>query len=381
MERVLDKIRPLIMLALWCPFVAACISGVAAAFLLSGLRRLPADRKKKLLPRQLWHLALADLSYAIVECLSIFLDMAVQAGWEGPSQTWLKSGLCEASYFAYLVCLLASLMVECHIALSFVASIFKNTRALLALNRGLLFAWPLAGVSALGSGLFGLGDMHWGTSGEFACVSLGGEDWIRSVSLWLAIVTCFVCYVISACRVRTAGEAVQASVFRRMRNYLLVALVFTLPSAVFGFKHGYVLNFDEKANHVGYIISETMLNFKGLLNFAVYALQSRYASQLRVPASRREEVSLQQDAGQTLDGSGDEPIPFSYRVGFRGGPDSLRSIAPREDAPRSDFFETDLGQMYLDAVAMELGQPIPELPDEGLVEPVELEQGQCAGWT
>jgi hypothetical protein len=89
----------------------------------------------------------------------------------------------------------------------------------------------------------------------------------------LNYVCCLISYFFSSCAAFAAGHAVQRRIWLRMGTYLLVALVVNGPTwYMYTLATGPDSPVDIRA-----FVAHLFLNMGGLLNFGLYALQSRYA--------------------------------------------------------------------------------------------------------
>lgn len=273
------------------PFTASCASGVTSAYLLYFLNRLPPFRRAKLLSRQLTHLAAADLLYSLVQVFSWGLNIGMAADWmHGGMPNALKPHFCDAEIFVSQVGGEASLIIECHLALTFVASIFKSTCALRLLSRCLPFVWVVAAVLAVASPA--IVQPFWDEKRGTSC-SRTNKDWISFVSILTVFVVCLVCYVMSTWHVIfTAGAAVRGSVGSRARTYLLAAVLACTPLALYEVTPESFLRRQDHARlqHVWFVIAYLAYDLNGLVHFSIYALQCRRA----------------------------RTISHTFRVGFRG---------------------------------------------------------------
>lgn len=194
-----------------------------------------------------------------------------------------------------------SLLVECHMAVAFAASIFGASRVLQAAASVLGYVWVFAPLSAVLE--MGLTGQKWnGNLQEHgdACL-IYREDYLFSVSILLGVLLCLSCYIASIVPISGAGQAVQRSVWRRAQLYLLVALITYVPIAVF-----YFVGFKQEG---ALLLVNTLFLSNGFLNFSVYAFQSKYLRPSMCKAPHRINGDAEGIAHRQ-----------SWRVNFKGDP-------------------------------------------------------------
>lgn len=269
------------------PLLASFTSGLASAYLLVSLNRLPPQRRQKLLIRQLQHLAAADTAYAVFEVVRSSLDLSITAGLvQGVPHA--GNGICGVLYGSSEVGNMASLMFEAHLALAFAASTSKSTRALGVLSRSVPFVWLLGVFLAVASLL--TSQPVWDERDDYACGHLH-RMWVKMVTVFTVFIVCVFCYVISCCFVMTSGQVVQRFVGLRGQTYVVIALIFMTPMTVYDAHSispdpsGALKDWWPNDDLAVYMVCKTLYNLNGLLNFAMYTLMCRQARQLRQPVS------------------------------------------------------------------------------------------------
>jgi len=247
---------------------ASVLSLLGCAYLLLRLHALPAHTRRRLFPRQLWHLALAD---AI---------LAVGSGLTDITLFWLKTdnqdiswAMCNASLRLGHFGRLASVLVEVEISVGFALTFMRRTRGLSLLKTSLPFIWPigllLTAVSVL---------QHPDAYGRHRHECRVWAPWgsIGSVIVSTALAVGVACYASAACSAITSPLSVQAAVWRRASIYPMNFFVTTCPALACGLGPGV------GANLGLLVIALTMMHLNGFLNMLTYAWQSRYAQILVV---------------------------------------------------------------------------------------------------
>lgn len=270
----------LILAADVAPLVSVCVSGLASTYVMHRLCRLSPLHRRRLLVRQLWNLALADLVYCVFTTLELALEISVFQGVRFRNLSLsTKNNLCAGLLWAYAVGAEAAILFECHLALTFLASIFARVRMLRVLSTGLLVTWPLAFLLAALEAMES--QNRWaGVDRPYACVGVK-KDNVLIVMVCICVLVALACYVLSSIRVQTAGEAVQIAVWRRARSFLLVVLVTMGPTMVYMLDVQVTLRLSPVWSNLMFLVASSLFNLSGLFNFVVYALQSRYAGHIR----------------------------------------------------------------------------------------------------
>lgn len=282
----------------------AFVSGVCSAFLLCRLRRVHRARKSRLLIRQLQHLAAGNLLNTFWGVLYMALNLSAME-FEGLQHMSPNAGLaiCVVTNYLQDMGSWTSLLVECHMAVAFAASIYGASWVLEAASAVLVYVWvvgPLAAVVEMG-----LTGQAWDKKAHedgVACL-VYRDDYFFSIFILLGVIVCFSCYIASIVSISGAGQAVQRSVWRRAQLYPLVALITYMP---FVFNNFFPINTEPAADWMLLVVNSLFLS-NGLLNFSVYAFQSKY---LKPNMSK---------PPQRVGANGESPR-YSYHVNFRGDP-------------------------------------------------------------
>lgn len=144
---------------------------------------------------------------------------------------------------------------------------------------------------------------------------LANIDWAYAAGALLLVnfATCFASYIVSFCRVRTAGLPVQRMVWTRTRSYMMASCLVDLPYICY-----VVLSFWVHSQEFSILmdsIGSSIFNLNGFVNFVAYAFLNRRAH-LLFAADRKERE-------------------FSYEVTFRSE-DSFRMCARMSYGPQSE---------------------------------------------
>lgn len=256
------------------PLSAACVSGVASTFLLWRLRKLAATRQRRLLVRQLTHLAAGNLLYSIPEALLLLVGIIL---WDHPAaaSNSAKTGMCICMIGIENVGGYVMLLVECQMAVAFVTSISGSSRTMHVMYTLLVYIWPVCLLlSALDTWLV---QVVWKDS-EGGCY--GKQDWMFGIFSATGFLVCLGCYVVSSVVVGRAGRQVQRAVWSRARQYPAVAIVTLGPITIYYFIRPFLLHQSEDSSldwqELVYLVANFLYDATGFLNFLVYALQSKY---------------------------------------------------------------------------------------------------------
>lgn len=250
------------------PLIATCSSGVASTFLLCRLQRLAATQRKRMLVRQLMHLAAANLLYSISEAGLLSTGIAI---WIDPEMgnDYAPNAICVLTVAVENVGTYVTLMIECHMAVAFATSIYGSSKTMHTMYALLVYIWP---VSLLLSPLDTWSvDVGWSTD-EGGCYG-ERKDYMFGVLSTIGFLVCFSSYIISSAVVGRAGRAVQRSVWSRAKLYPAVALVTLGPITIYYFIRSLL---SQNAKELVYLVANFLYDATGLLNFLVYAFQSKY---------------------------------------------------------------------------------------------------------
>lgn len=260
------------------PCAVALISALADATLMCRLRRMPDSSKAKLFVRQLWQLAISNFFYCVVSSGIMYYqfnllvnDRSDRSGRSDRSDVDHQRTYCQVTFFLERGTHFVNMAAEVHIALVFLAVTYKALRTLHCLRCSLLLIWVI-GLAAAAADVATI-KPQWDPE-ILQCYVW--RDQGEGVFLTVFIVTCLACYVLSLLKVCRAedGQSVQRRVWHRMSCYLLMALFINGPTwwyYVFNVSAGYHSDPD-----VAWLVTKLLLNFGGLLNFLLYAQQSKH---------------------------------------------------------------------------------------------------------
>lgn len=259
------------------PLVVDAASLVASVCLFRWVSRRKGHVARKLLTRQLWHLALADIFHAVI--ISPWFVLAfVGCMVEFPQDALTTlDALCVFSLWNNTM-FMASLLLEVQMALATVFAIYRNRRALRVLSFVLPLAWPVGFI--LGSGVAIRNQGYW-DSGLHVCNTHGENGSLQKAgTILLALCICIFSYVASGCRAcRSTAGSVQRRIWTKTKFFLAAALVCWGPLMVFTYSNfmdpGHmILNPDNSFQF--YLVFSFYLS-NGLLNAAVYAWRTKGA--------------------------------------------------------------------------------------------------------
>merc|ERR1712232_875730 len=139
--------------------------------------------------------------------------------------------MCLIATFAYNLGFDASIIMEAHLALSFIAAIYRWPRVLHGLRWALWCVWPVA-IGVASAETFS-GGQYWtvsmGCCGRTTDFTLIG---LQTVTVCVTI-TCYTSSLAKTCLARHASSnAVQMKVWRRVHTYLLAWLLCDFPEFV-----------------------------------------------------------------------------------------------------------------------------------------------------
>lgn len=263
------------------PLLAACASILVLAVLLCKLWRLPrACRGGNWFIRQLWHLAAADILYAIVygSCNNLlpllvsqnFICLSISSG--------SKSNICKYGSIAFMTGQYTSMALESHIALTFLLSIYRQIIALETLNRFIYVVWPLGLALSISDTM--MERLKWDALSEddFGCNVTAKNAILFPSTAALFVMTCLCCYIASARKVAGASRAVERRVWSRAQLYPIAFLLINGPIAMYLCLPSIVgvSTPESNADLILWSIVATLGNSNGVLLSFVYAAQRKY---------------------------------------------------------------------------------------------------------
>lgn len=262
--------------------LATFASGFSCCWLLHNLRGLQTEDKLKLVNRQLWHIAIADLWFALFTLPFFIIAGVTYAGVTMGAEVGIGGlSVCKALGILYGIGIKTSIIVEAHMALYFVAAVYRLQKVLTRLAQSLPWTWLLAAILCAAE-MF-TGEITYGmhTDHGYVCAPTSHQGFIFILTISISFCACLICGIICGFRVQASGEAVQARIWRRARYYPLVALVTFGPELL-------AMTGALPRTDVTVLISQTLLCLNGAFNTAVYVLQSRNA--IHLSSSRYESL-------------------------------------------------------------------------------------------
>eukprot|EP00928_Gymnodinium_smaydae_P056502 TRINITY_DN39874_c0_g1_i1.p1 TRINITY_DN39874_c0_g1~~TRINITY_DN39874_c0_g1_i1.p1 ORF type:complete len:320 (+),score=18.75 TRINITY_DN39874_c0_g1_i1:109-1068(+) len=259
-----------VTVAAFC-LAAACISGAACVWQLLKMRRVQGDCPK-FVECQLWHLAVADLVFAVFS-VPYCIASLVQPDWirEG---SWEELVFCDALGGLYSTGLNTSILVSCHLAFGFAAAVSQRSGILSILRKSLPWLWLVGALLAalgLAIGETWIRRHRNHVAVHYSCYySNEGSTFVSIVVGAISFLWCMTCYIICFAFVRSAAEACKARGWRRARLYPAVVIATFGPQMLAQF--GLV-----PVTALFSIACTTLLSLNGFFNTLVYAVQVRFA--------------------------------------------------------------------------------------------------------
>lgn len=233
------------------------------------LRLVRVEHSQKLMSRQLWHLALADLG---VCCFILLTDGMSFVGRALQEQTYL-GGTCKFITSLQLACFSASSAVEVHLAMSLLATVFRSSFGVRVLGQLLYVPWLVGLVlGALGSYVDEMqfyphvGCKRDRANAVFIAVSV--------LSFVMCTLSYFACLVFLHRR-QCVGYTVEHRVWTRANFYLLAWLICTLPDTVRTMVPTGGPNLLED-NLILHAVCIVLFNLNGTANTLIYMVQTGY---------------------------------------------------------------------------------------------------------
>lgn len=261
------------------PAVASLFSFVASLLLLVWLWRLRESTARRLMARQLWHLAVADLLSS-----AMLIPWYVFALLQASGNEHNGALICPFGH-ANNIPFMTSVFLEVHIALATIATIFHNSRALRALSRSLPFIWALGFI--VGGAVVALGEIFLPEDDGVLCdkYDMEGEK-LKAVIMAVALVVCIATYAIGMGSVGNRhGGGVAARVWRHANLFIVAALVTWVPFVIFSLWW----TFSDNTNGVStwYYLTRVFLESNGSFNALVYVWRSGFLRRTRSRTMRR----------------------------------------------------------------------------------------------
>lgn len=313
------------------------LSAIASAWLLFQLARLPGKRKAKLLARQLWHLALADLLGFVLFTVGRyhqFRDVIAATVVDG------STTLCYIDR-AGDIPLFVSAVIEVHIAVAGLLATFRSVGTSKVLRRTLVLTWPIG--IALGVVELVILHLNWD---EAALHCKKSRSIMRSVCFLACAVTCCFLYGIVVYRRRKSSGAVRARAIGYAMIFVAANAITQLPNAIRIFINRAPTTTEAK---IFGSISVALFGLGGLANACVYAVVNRsYRSSARSLFHRQssqraqpQQVREGSQSGQSHDTERSFPVEFTESAEVRMV-DNIFAEAGRNAA--NDMIALDAGR-------------------------------------
>lgn len=292
--------------------VAASVSFVASLTLLLWVWTLSKPLAGKLLARELWHIALADMLTAlllipwfVVGLLNAYSDF----GNDSQSQITMDA-ICWVSYLNN-VPFMTSLFLEVHIALATVFSIFRLSSAISLLSKLLPLVWACGFV--IGGIVVWRGHATWDPKGPTmtgSCKGLPEGEMLKICTMIGGLAICTATYMVgiaTGARARHIGQAVEGRAWRKAKLFVAAALVAWLPFAILHFTPVF------EEHGVWFYSAAALLSANGFFNAAVYSWKSGFVRRVE----RRNTASWRRaNVKDPLARDASHPPPQSFNVQF-----------------------------------------------------------------
>lgn len=266
----------------FAPLTANLNSLAASAFLFAWVSALTGGRRQKLLARQLWHLALADLIDAVLNTPWFALDCLNHFAGVGSEQSRTLDAWCQIG-IANNVLFITSVLVEVHIALACFFGMWRLLRAQQVLAKLLPLSW--IGGLFLGGAIAVLSDVSW-DSGAGTC-NTGSEDGhlLKAVTCTVALAICSAAYI-ATCFFshRRTGHLAAERISRQTKVFLLAAIATWCPLMAYVYvsvaTRGRLVPARQNFRGLAaYYLVYTFFFLNGFLNACAYASASRLMQQ------------------------------------------------------------------------------------------------------
>lgn len=265
--------------------VAPLVSIVCCLWLLvRSLPRISQKYARKLLLRQMWHLALADILMSIG---GVPLNVGQLWQWSSDRGPEICRFLQDVIYPALNGWgLFASVLFEMHIALGFTMGLFRWSRAFRCLERALPWVWPLSLALSVLDTL--TSSVYFDEAAGVCRPQLATPIQVMrpvqvGVVILMSAANC-VCYLALVCfsGLRAGPASVEVRVWRQCSSFTLVFMLTWGPWLFTGHFVEASWAFGSSGDEGGWAyISGTCLGLNGALNCITYAGMSRYVRQIR----------------------------------------------------------------------------------------------------
>lgn len=251
--------------------VCNIVSIVACIWLLLRFRSMDTRVTKRLFPRQLWHLAVADM----INCCGSIANSLITYGGAtasmGSDMQVSLEGLCITELSVFMGGSCVSALIETHIAVAFFCTHFRWMSPLQIIQRSLLLIWPL-GVALGVTNSFVYVDYD----AEQHFCTIKGRGYFLAVLILFGFVVTFIAYTATVTNALCRSSRFPQNVaFRSGDRALLYPLTFFLG---YGLLLGYLWYPTPLQSIRGYFVPTLALeSLNGFMNVLVYAYNTRYA--------------------------------------------------------------------------------------------------------
>lgn len=263
------------------PLVASLLSGCGSMCMLSWLRIIAERHRKKLMARQLWHLALADIGGVVVYVSGQTIDALIAWLPHGQLPRPLLRGTCTY-IFGNNLFTLTSMLIEVHIALTTALAIRRCNRAVAALSSSLGVLWVLG--FALGISVIYFDNVAWDEELHTCRFTAYSGEYVKSGVLTLGVVVCICAYIYGGSLANQSGSmAATARLWSRAKHYTLVSVFTNGPFCIWNLLAYVDLWTVPTISHIylpAWFISFAVLCLNGVLNAIVYSGHCRYVRQV-----------------------------------------------------------------------------------------------------
>lgn len=261
-----DEVNVLTFGKLVC-IIANFASLVACLALLYKFFRMRSEAWKRLFPRQLWNLALADILYSTATIVN-YCSWAIVPQVHKSAQDIV----CQGVVGALLSGMYVSAFVEAHIAVGFACIYWRQLRVLSFLNTTLLLVWPVGIALGVIQSVMVV-DFNEAVDNYQSCrMTEGVWEWAEATILLTAFMVSMLAYVAAARRVRQHDpDSVQRAVWKTTWVYPLNFCITYFPLIV------YLLPIAATRTKAVFYVAVVLEGLNGVINAGCYAFTSRYA--------------------------------------------------------------------------------------------------------
>lgn len=282
---------------------------------------LPQSHRTKLLARQLWHLALADiLAFSVLTGVRVHELLALKFDVNG------SAVLCMSWRVANFG-ILTSALVEAHIALVSLLAISRSRVVLARLARILGIVWPIGIIFSVADTYeaYTLGSATWDKQ-NVSC--RGNNFWshgLRNYFLLASLAICGLAYIAGILKLATptANGAVRHRAVYRAMLFLLGTIIAEAPNVAAEEFFPDVWPGTTSFGNVLVFLGDCLFRLGGLINICVYVILSRRARRIMV----HNQVCTPEKRPSATSGALSFPVAF-------GGTDEVDIESDQQEARR-----------------------------------------------